>query len=1200
MYTDSDSNQLCFLVGETLGKAIVDTGCPFTVAGETWLKTYINTLSRKDRLAIRYRKSKNKFRFGSGALFPSEYNILIPIYVGSSNYTLSVDIVKCNIPLLLSRETLKRAQAKIDIGRSLISFLGVTIPLTISSSGHMCLAISRSLDPSNKETQGVLKRVLFTSPIEGIGSDLKNKATKLHLQFCHPTADRLIDLIKKAGTSDKKVFDAIKSVTDHCDVCIRNRKPHLRPVVGMPLATQFNETVAMDLKSRGPDGYILHLIDHLTRYSAACLIRDKKKGTIIKGIMDNWIKIFGPPKSFLTDNGGEFVNHEFIDLAEKFNIVLKTTAAESAWSNGLCERHNAILNSNVNKVLADGDCSLEVAISWAVAAKNSLASVYGFSPNILVFGKNPNFPSVFTNTPPANNPTCLNDYVAENLNAMHLARKAFVEQESAERLRRALYRKSRTYSNVIYHQGDKVYYWRNDRSESHGPAVVIGRDGQQILLKHGGVYIRVHPCRMQHCTPQSPISVDHRECENYTPGQPASINSRQDNNLDVDTNHTDHFSDEEDSYVTAHENSDASDDDEEQSETLHDDFVQSARNHETTDVQSNPEPNNTNENVQGTSTTVHTSPSVEWTRVMDTGDLPKVNSTVECKFPNYQFNVKCTILSRAGKASAGNWHFLNIEEDDGEGKCCSFKNTLWRHVTNDDEDNQQHNVDDNPASQEIYYGSCDSAFESAKQEEIEKWKRFKTFTEVPDKGEKTISTRWVCTRKIKGGKVVHKARLVARGFEEDSKTLRTDSPTCAKESLRLCLSIISCQQWKLHTLDVKSAFLQGTPMQRTVLIKPPKEANSMHLWKMLRCPYGLADAGRLWYLRLKKELLDAGLTLCKYDQALFMWFLDGKLAGILACHVDDVIYGGIKQFHDQVISKIKMTFSIGMEEDTNLKYLGLRIIQTEDGINVSTHDYAKSLEALPCPNNTVHDDREFSSEEVKNLKQFCGQINWLTTQGRPDLAFESCFVSNSLKTGNRQVFHRANKIIRRAQTQNVSLHFPCSLDIYSVSVVSFCDASFANLPNAGSQGGFISFIVDKNGLYSPVTWQSRKIRRVVKSTIAAECLAAVEAAENTIYIATLLGAIIKSPRVDTFLFCDNRNLVNAVHSSTNLDDKRLVIDVSVLRDLVDQGELTKFLWVSTDCQLADVLTKQGASAKLLCEILNNLELRFDKTLGHFT
>ena len=448
--------------------------------------------------------------------------------------------------------------------------------------------------------------------------------------------------------------------------------------------------------------------------------------------------------------------------------------------------------------------------------------------------------------------------------------------------------------------------------------------------------------------------------------------------------------------------------------------------------------------------------------------------------------------------------------------------------------------------------------------------------------------------------MIYKARLVARGFEEDIKTLRTDSPTCSKESLRMCLALISCHSWKLHSLDVKSAYLQGTPMERKVLIKPPKEAGSTHLWKMIRCPYGLADAGRHWYLRLKTELLNSGLIVNKYDQAFFMWHDEGKLAGILACHVDDVIYGGNKSFHDRVINKLKGTFSIGLEEDTNLKYLGLKISQTINGIHVSTDEYAKSLKPLHTPKSCTSDIKEFSSEEVKCLKQFCGQINWLSTQGRPDIAFESCYISNGLKSGNHNIFNFANKIVRKVQNQSVTLNYPCDFDISSVFVVSFCDASFANLPNAGSQGGHVSFLVDKNGMYSPITWQSRKIRRVVKSTIAAECLAAVEAAESTVYLATLLSDILKlSRRIDTFLFSDNRNLVNAVHSSTNLEDKRLVIDISILRDLIDQQELTEFLWVSNEWQLADVLTKHGASTKLLSTVFNDPHLRFNKSSARF-
>ena len=197
-------------------------------------------------------------------------------------------------------------------------------------------------------------------------------------------------------------------------------------------------------------------------------------------------------------------------------------------------------------------------------------------------------------------------------------------------------------------------------------------------------------------------------------------------------------------------------------------------------------------------------------------------------------------------------------------------------------------------------------------------------------------------------------------------------------------------------------------------------------------------------------------------------------------------------------------------EETNLKYLGLDISQSPDCIKISTKEYGSSLKELPIIN-VNSKSKEFSSEQITLLKQFCGQINWLSTQGRPDISFDCCYIANSLKSGDHKVFAFANKIVRKVKNQSITLSFYNDLDIYSCSVVSFCDASFANLPNAGSQGGFVSLLIDKNGVYCPLTWQSRKMKRVVKSTLAAECLAAVAATEMTIYLARLIEDIFKLP-----------------------------------------------------------------------------------------
>ena len=167
---------------------------------------------------------------------------------------------------------------------------------------------------------------------------------------------------------------------------------------------------------------------------------------------DLWIRVFGCPDQVLVDTGGEFANREFLDMCDKCNVRILTTAAESPWSNGLIEKHNGVLGSMITKMIEEDPMDIKLATHWAVAAKNSLSTVYGFSPNVLVFGRNPNLPNSSDNSLAANDPKFYSHTVQENLKALqlHTAREAFIHQESSEKLSRALNRQTRTFSDKIF------------------------------------------------------------------------------------------------------------------------------------------------------------------------------------------------------------------------------------------------------------------------------------------------------------------------------------------------------------------------------------------------------------------------------------------------------------------------------------------------------------------------------------------------------------------------------------------------------------------------------------------------------------------------------------------------------------------------------------------------------------------------------
>ena len=206
------------------------------------------------------------------------------------------------------------------------------------------------------------------------------------------------------------------------------------------LANKFNQVIAIDLKHFKEGVYFFHLIDLFSRFSLSQVITRKLTSVIVDAVIKMWIASgFGAPRKFLIDNGGEFANNLYKEMAAHFNVEVCNTGAESPWQNGICERNHAVIDLCVEKMLEDDQTlSSEVALAWAENAKNSISNCSGFSPYQLVLEQNPNLPSVLTDDLPALEGKHEHDSVTVHLNALHAARKAFVKTETSERIRRAL------------------------------------------------------------------------------------------------------------------------------------------------------------------------------------------------------------------------------------------------------------------------------------------------------------------------------------------------------------------------------------------------------------------------------------------------------------------------------------------------------------------------------------------------------------------------------------------------------------------------------------------------------------------------------------------------------------------------------------------------------------------------------------------
>ena len=195
--------------GESFSAAVLDSGASKTVCGETWMNCYKETLSVEDQNSITSEPSSTYFKCGYGRKVPST--------IGGQKVSTRTDIVKEEICLLLSKESMKKANIHIDFANDKVTMFGNQQDLLTASCGHYAVSISERaridrLGKSDTEITLVAKTVNM--------ADKMKVARNLHSQFSHPSTDKLLKLINNAGlVDDEELKEAVIEISQTCEIC---------------------------------------------------------------------------------------------------------------------------------------------------------------------------------------------------------------------------------------------------------------------------------------------------------------------------------------------------------------------------------------------------------------------------------------------------------------------------------------------------------------------------------------------------------------------------------------------------------------------------------------------------------------------------------------------------------------------------------------------------------------------------------------------------------------------------------------------------------------------------------------------------------------------------------------------------------------------------------------------------------------------
>ena len=247
--------------------------------------------------------------------------------------------------------------------------------------------------------------------------------------------------------------------------------------------------------------------------------------------------------------------------------------------------------------------------------------------------------------------------------------------------------------------------------------------------------------------------------------------------------------------------------------------------------------------------------------------------------------------------------------------------------------------------------------------------------------------------------------------------------------------------------------------------------------------------------------------------------------------------------------------------------------------------------------------KELAAEELHPARAVLGAVQWRVYQTAPQHAAKLGYFQSMLTKGDRSMLEGINKMVREVHAQK-----ELGLHVYQLNaerdsdlvLVAWSDAALANRPDLGSTGGYIIGFVHKtmvdnatSGQVNVMSWGSHKLKRVCRSSLAAEAQALAEAEQELMFLRLQWWEMLGNPvnladpensakNVPGILVIDAKALYDAAQTDTssyNVKEKYTALEVLAMVNHF-QKQQTVLRWCNSDQQLADGLTKSAAQDKL--------------------
>ena len=345
---------------------------------------------------------------------------------------------------------------------------------------------------------------------------------RAHQNLGHPGVERFCGMLKSAGAS----IEALRMARElRCEVCEAQTGLKAPKISKVKSTYDFNKGVCTDTFEVSYGGRKIHALSIICEGTHFHLVvplwGGKSAGDTRRAYRRYWKSAFGSPYRLFTDGGSEFQGafHEGLCLDGTLD---ERASAYAPWQNSLAERHGQTWKHMYERVVAtvppQTNDELEEVFAQVTMAKNTLVNRSGFSPFQRVFGVQSRIPGMLDGDEDhvgVNSAILCGDDSYFRANQIRVeARKAFVERDNDDRIRRAIERRTRP-ERGPFPAGAKVYVWRpgglKGSSKAHrwrGPGTVIGHSDQsKFWVSFGSKVLKCAPEQLRRLSPDAEAAV---------------------------------------------------------------------------------------------------------------------------------------------------------------------------------------------------------------------------------------------------------------------------------------------------------------------------------------------------------------------------------------------------------------------------------------------------------------------------------------------------------------------------------------------------------------------------------------------------------------------------------------------------------------------------------------------------------------------